>query len=348
MSELVPTSFAIPSLGPIFIGNLLNYAFMGVLVVQVYFYSLAFKSDRLPLKALVGLVLGLDIIQTGFSTHCSWDVLIVSWGDMAHVQEQTWSVTTLAPMAGSVAFVVQCYYAWRVWILGAHHRITLPIVSLICLSGLASFIMSLCYGIAMNLELSVIASHLQAKFLVAWLSTSMVCDLLITITLVIQLHLRRNQHFRFVNEVVHRTIRMAIETGALTCGIAIAELASYGRSTYFNMLIILCGKVYSNSLLASLNSRAPILRKDEPADKDAWQIYEEHISSSRSWTARSTQVELRIEFRKSMKSKCAEHGRNTMDRRELPITITFLPQNVSVGGRTRMLDWIGGTYQDIN
>ncbi|KAF8054998.1 hypothetical protein FPV67DRAFT_951190 [Lyophyllum atratum] len=321
MSQLDPTSFAIVSLGPVFIGNLLNYAFMGVLVVQVYFYSLAFRSDRLSLKALVSLVLGLDIIQTGLSTHCSWyasvplrkyaehrctaplafqrfrDVLIVSWGDMAHIQKQTWSVTTLAPMAGSVAFVVQCYYAWRVWILGAHHRITLPIVSLICLSGLASFLMSLCYGIAMNRELSVIASDLQAKFLVAWSSTSMVCDLLITITLVIQLQLRRNQHFRFVNEVVHRTIRMAIETGALTCGIAIAELALYvnGRSTYYNMLIILCGKVYSNSLLASLNSRAPILRKDEPADKDVWHIDEGYISSSRSWTARSTQVELRTE-----------------------------------------------------
>ncbi|KAF5368265.1 hypothetical protein D9615_010364 [Tricholomella constricta] len=101
---------------PQFIGNLLNYALMGVLAMQVYFYTLTFQEDRLAIKSLVYLVFVLDIIQTCFSTHYFWQSLVDGWGDTSPAIA-AWSLGTLTPLAGSIAFIVQSFFAWRIWVL---------------------------------------------------------------------------------------------------------------------------------------------------------------------------------------------------------------------------------------
>lgn len=82
------------------------------------------------------------------------------------------------------------------------------------------------------------------------------------------------------NQMIHRAIRMTIETGALTAAVAITDLVLYlnadANAWYFMLFVLhlptstsisirlssglLIGKIYSNSLLASLNSRAPIFQ----------------------------------------------------------------------------------------
>jgi len=276
-------------MGPFLIGNLLNYGLMGVLAVQVYFYSLAFPRDRLANKALVGVILCLDIVQTCCATVYIWHILIVGWGDMAYIEHAPWSISTLSPTAGTVAFIVQSFFAWRIWILGTRRWPYILIVGAILLTALASCAMSFCYGIAL-VTTSPNASHMfESTALVAWLVTSIVCDLMITVTLSVQLWMKKQKEFHFVNHVVHRGVRMALETGGLTCGVAIAELVLFltPQSPYLHMLVIISGKIYSNSLLASLNSRAPIFRKDDPADEEVWEVNNASITFRRTATART-------------------------------------------------------------
>ncbi|KAF8074482.1 hypothetical protein FPV67DRAFT_582630 [Lyophyllum atratum] len=270
---------------------------MGVLAVQVYFYSIAFPSDRLVTKTLVYVVFALDIVQTCFSTVYVWHILIVGWGNMEHVHDAPWSITTLSPTAGIVALLVQSFFAWRIWVLGAERRTFIPLVSGIVLRVYTQFAFASCvtafaYGIA--LVQAPLSSH---GLLLGWLATSIVCDLLITITLVQQLWIKRHKEFRFTNIVVHRALRIAIETGAVTCGVAIIELVLCltPKSPYVHLLILVSGKIYSNSLLVSLNSRAPFFRKNCPADEEVWEIENPSIAFERTITARSPELGLHSE-----------------------------------------------------
>ncbi|KAF5368268.1 hypothetical protein D9615_010365 [Tricholomella constricta] len=271
ISQLISSSLHHGSTGGSFIGNLLNYALMGVLAMQVYFYTLTFQGDRLALKSL-------DIIQTCFSTHYFWHGLVDGWGDSSPAVA-SWSLGTLTPLAGSstspsllledikclqttfdvVAFIVQTFFAWRIWVLKTSRWPSIQnfLVIIILVSDVAL----------------IEGELLQKSAFTGWLSISIVCDVLITVTLVVQLRAKRNRDFKYVNHVLHRAARMAIETGGLTCLIAIAELALFAswRNVHFFALIIISGKVYSNSLLASLNSRAPTFRKDfPPEDVEVW------------------------------------------------------------------------------
>lgn len=84
---------------------------------------------------------------------------------------------------------------------------------------------------------------------------------MITTTIVTQLLRRRSGNiFSYkTNQIVHRAIRMTIETGA----VLIATWAKGGNSAVSGVEFLLgfpVSKLYSNSLLASLNARAPIFQ----------------------------------------------------------------------------------------
>jgi len=156
--------------------------------------------------------------------------------------------------------------------------------------------MSFCFAIQPADKYPVDAAVYYETSFMVWLPSNIACDLLITGTLVTLLRSKSNEGFKFVNQVVHRAMRMALETGALTCGVAIAELVLYlnsWRTSYWCLLMIISGKVYSNSLLASLNSRAATFRGDEPADVIVWREddSEVNVASGRTFTTRSTQME---------------------------------------------------------
>ncbi|KAJ6503967.1 hypothetical protein C8R45DRAFT_1186123 [Mycena sanguinolenta] len=94
-----------------------------------------------------------------------------------------------------------------------------------------------------------------------WLAGAMACDIIITVTLVVQLIFRRKGTLAATKRIIHRAIHMAIETGAVTSVAVTVELALILNATttsWYFMLGLLITKIYSNSLLASLNSRSSI------------------------------------------------------------------------------------------
>lgn len=98
-----------------------------------------------------------------------------------------------------------------------------------------------------------------------WMAGSVASDVMITTTIVVQLLLRRSGNIfsRKTNQIVHRTIRMTIETGAVTAVVAISLYSKSANSAFSGVDFLLgypISKLYSNSLLAGLNARAPIFQ----------------------------------------------------------------------------------------
>ncbi|KAJ7149713.1 hypothetical protein C8R46DRAFT_1125850 [Mycena filopes] len=267
-----PADFDISTItGPMLLGHLFNYALLGCVAIQVYVYVLTFPNDKIAVKALVYSVFLLDLLQTGFATHYAWYVLASGWGDPLALLSTPWTLATLAPLTALVAFLVQIFYSWRIWVISRHDKKFIPILSIIGLLAIASCVAGWYTGIALpnggsgplaqvNLKRSVKTFNLDPS-VTTWLAGSMACDVIITITLVFLLAVHRNEALHTTKRIVHRAMRMAIETGALTSAAVIVELAlilNVSTTSWYFMLGLLITKIYSNSLLASLNSRAPV------------------------------------------------------------------------------------------
>lgn len=90
---------------------------------------------------------------------------------------------------------------------------------------------------------------------------------------------------------------MAIETGALTCCAVVIELVLYltSYSTYWFILVIVSGKIYSNSFLASLNARAPMIRMEDSSDEVIWKADDVELVFRKTFGATSTVGAVRSE-----------------------------------------------------
>ncbi|KAJ7657577.1 hypothetical protein B0H17DRAFT_1145815 [Mycena rosella] len=288
-------SFPPPNFDIAFItGPLCNTALLGCVGIQVYVYVLAFPHDKLVVKALgifpglgrkpaltispVYSIFFLDLLQTGFATHYAWHakqsyryVLAGGWGDPLALLSTPWTLAAIAPLTALVAFLVQLFYLWRIWVISNGKNGFIPILAIIGFTATGSCIAGWYAGIALpnggsgplaqvNFKRSIKTFNLDPA-VTTWLAGAMACDVIITITLVVQLAVRRNEALVATKRIVHRAIRMAIETGAVTSVAVTIELAlilNAQTTSWYFMLGLLITKIYSNSLLASLNSRSPI------------------------------------------------------------------------------------------
>ncbi|KAJ7737233.1 hypothetical protein DFH07DRAFT_944270 [Mycena maculata] len=262
-------------------------ALLGCVAIQVYFYVLAFPRDKIVVKALgifIGLgcklalkilpvysVFFLDLLQTGFATHYAWYVLAGGWGDPLALLSTPWTLATVAPLTALVAFLVQLFYSWRIWVIGNGQKRFIPILAIIGLTAMASCIAGWYAGIVLPSGGSGPLAQISLKrsiktfaldpVVTTWLAGATACDIIITVTLVVQLAVRQNQALAATKRIAHRAIRVAIETGAVTSVAVTIELALILNATttsWYFMLGLLITKIYSNSLLASLNSRSTI------------------------------------------------------------------------------------------
>ncbi|KAF8207922.1 hypothetical protein K438DRAFT_2013309 [Mycena galopus ATCC 62051] len=259
------------STGPMLLGHLFNYALLGCVAIQVYVYVLAFPHDKTVVKALVYSVFFLDLLQTGFATHSAWYVLAGGWGNELALLSTPWTLATVAPLTALVAFLVQLFYLWRIWVISNGQKRFIPILAIIGLTTKGSCIAGWYTGIVLpnagtgplaqvNFKRSIKTFDLDPA-VTTWLAGAMACDIIITVTLVVQLVVRRNGALAATKRITHRAIRTAIETGAVTSAAVTIELALILNETtpsWYIMLGLLITKTCSNSLLASLNSRSPI------------------------------------------------------------------------------------------
>lgn len=81
-------------------------------------YYLGFPNDKTGIKALVYVLFLFDTIQTALTTHNAWHFLGSGWGNVAVLSNPGWSWIAVPLFSGIVSASVQCFFAWRIHILG--------------------------------------------------------------------------------------------------------------------------------------------------------------------------------------------------------------------------------------
>ncbi|ESK85585.1 hypothetical protein Moror_9999, partial [Moniliophthora roreri MCA 2997] len=255
---------------PLLIGYMLNWGLYGVLSVQVYLYWTAFPNDDLLSQTLVyGLYL-LETAQTVLLTRDAFKAFVFGFGNAVSLAKvhNLWFNTYF--LDALVALVFQVYFANRIRLLLPKSKV---IPGIIVLLSFAQFASGICAAISTKTikffsnptgtstshthTLSAWPSPLPGYI---WNGCSTVADILIAVTMVYVLS-RHDTTFKQTRSLVKRLNRLAMETGSLIAATSLAQpflfLLLPGQ-TYHVAPAIIIAKLYSNSLLVTLNTRIRI------------------------------------------------------------------------------------------
>ncbi|KIY49816.1 hypothetical protein FISHEDRAFT_13227, partial [Fistulina hepatica ATCC 64428] len=245
--------------GAVILGGLFAALLCGVVIAQAVVYIKMYPKDPLKVKLLVTLVLSLDVIHTGFIWTAIWDWIVIHYGDTSSIDLIHWSVAFTIMFTAILTFCVHMFLAHRIWLLSHKNYLLTVVILFLAFSRLISATATT-GGMLKYARFSTFRAHGFAWIFTLGLALSCVADILITASLFVLLHTSRSGQPHF-NAVIDALILYAFENGLLTCIGTVASMICWilmGNNLIFMALHFGIGKLYANSLLATLNARRVI------------------------------------------------------------------------------------------
>ncbi|KAI9445958.1 hypothetical protein H4582DRAFT_2069319 [Lactarius indigo] len=152
-------------------------------------------------------------------------------------------------MTAVTSFFVQGYFCYRIWKLNKQLLWLCWIIAIFTVTQSTGAI----WGAITSLTGRNFGVSKAPLYL--WSIMSATADILIAVAMTLLLRRARG---KFSNFVLIRVVRLTIETNALTASVAVASLvlyAAFPNEVYFAFTLDFIGKLYSNTLLVSLNNR---------------------------------------------------------------------------------------------
>ncbi|KAJ7336120.1 hypothetical protein DFH08DRAFT_939230, partial [Mycena albidolilacea] len=254
---------------PTFIGT------YGIGLLQCYLYFKNYPKDTIALKITVLAMLMVDTAATALMAFTVFDNAITHFGDLAYAaiinpgkisaRHYFHSLLNGAshPDLGGVSLTENNFrslFAWQIWGISRNAIATGAIVLL----SLTSFALGICELVSpphkLCFTLMVIASGMIE-------GTSSLCDILITTILIYVIRSKRMTGISTTDRMIDTIVRYIIARGVLTAITQILYLAvglAFPGQLYWQPLRQILGKLYVNSVLASLNVRQSVRGKGQP------------------------------------------------------------------------------------
>jgi hypothetical protein len=224
------------------------------------FYFQTYPSDRKFLKYLVTGIWILDTLSLLFVSHSTYTWLVIDYDDPAGLNKVIWSIASEPLCSATIAFIVQTFMAYRIYILKP--KLLILSIGIVAASltawgvGLAAVRISL----TTTVGFSALNRKLHALAIIGG-SLGSVLDIIIAITLVTILRAqgvgKLARTGRIVSALTLYLITTNILTSVITASAAITFFSSPKTSVY-EAINILVSKAYTNAFLSQLNLRESI------------------------------------------------------------------------------------------
>jgi hypothetical protein len=148
-----------------------------------------------------------------------------------------------------ISLIVQGYFCYRIWVLNKRSSWVCWIIAVAAVTQSAAQVWSSIKPLVDG-EIKIVKTAIYI-----WSISSSLADILIAVAMTLLL---RRAIGNFSSFVLVRVVRLTVETNTLTATLAIASLVLYvafPNELYFIFTVEIIGKVYSNTLLVSLNNR---------------------------------------------------------------------------------------------
>ncbi|KAJ7636457.1 hypothetical protein FB45DRAFT_906645 [Roridomyces roridus] len=252
------------TLGAISVGYVLAWGLYGVLSTQAFSYFQKFPKDNKWLKLLVSSLWLLDTIQLVLIGQMLYNWLVINYGNPASFQVNgIWSFSVGILLTNLIILIVELFLTYRVYLLSDGNWI---LCSVIILLSLLFFVFELVAVVRM-FQLQKLALFYKFEWISsAGLACASTADVLIAVSLCRYLMKTRTGLRTKTDSIVTRLILYAINTGLLTSVVVLMDMVCF--LTMPDNLIhlsfnIMVGKLYSNSLLATLNFRDSVRRRNK-------------------------------------------------------------------------------------
>jgi len=237
-----------------------NWALYGVLVVQTYVYSYNFPEDRILIKLLVYAVFLIETIQTAMSGADLYYRFASGFGNMNRLNNPYISAFEVPLIGAVVSLAVQYFFSYRVWVLSNEKSWWVCVIICVCstFDALAAF----AWGVYSHV-IDMFVDGWRLKFFAwSWLIGNTVADTLIASLMLHHLTGRRGAgDDPFRKHALRRIVRLTVETNVMTTVngiIALLMVSIFPNKLWYTCPVAVLGKLYSNTLLVSLNNRISI------------------------------------------------------------------------------------------
>ncbi|KAF8266052.1 hypothetical protein EI94DRAFT_1702061 [Lactarius quietus] len=242
----------------------LEWCLYGTLIVQFYVYSYNFPSDSRFLKLLVRCVLFIETLQTALSGADLYYWFATGFGDMHHLASPYASAFDVPIIGSIVSLTVQFFFAYRLWVLGNREYWWLS--ALICVVSSVDATAAFA-GVSIRAWLRSMQEHVQRDFAsgrwlkilaMTWLIGNTVSDTLIASAMLYHLVKLKKRDGRFSSHALCPAASSYAGLAAIVSFVATFMVVLYSDKNWHVCPTAIIGKLYSNTLLVSLNNRVSI------------------------------------------------------------------------------------------
>ncbi|KAJ7861288.1 hypothetical protein B0H13DRAFT_2355183 [Mycena leptocephala] len=245
--------------GALLIGVFISIFFQGILSVQAYIYFESFPEDSRKLKALVAIVT-LDFAHLVMICQAIYYYLVLSWGNDTVLLNTTIPLDLhLIPLSLS-SMACQAYFLHRVWRFSKNNIITGMLGAACLTNGIMNIVMAV-----QTIQHNTIGK--DTGEVIAVFAVGAAGDL--SMAAILCWYLRREMTmFDKLNSLLTRIIRFTLATGLATSLLALGCLVAYVVRP--KSLIFLARRMYTNALLATLNSRKSLRKHLSQPGPSQW------------------------------------------------------------------------------
>ncbi|TFY57464.1 hypothetical protein EVG20_g8541 [Dentipellis fragilis] len=234
-------------LGPILMGSMMNVLLLGVMIIQCFVYFERYKRDRPMIKSIVGLLLFLDCLSSAFAMAMTYNYLVTNFANPPAIAVTNIGIDPYPLLTGVTSLVVQCFFAWRILVLTKSRLLSLVIMILSVIQ-----MRTMIGGIIVK---DFVKLDQIKQISLIWLLGSVLTDAIITVSLVAVLS--RKTGIAATDNLTSKIVRLTVQTGLATTTFALGTVIAYlvSSSTMHLAFGLPLSKLYTNSLLSSLNAR---------------------------------------------------------------------------------------------
>ncbi|ESK97780.1 hypothetical protein Moror_17345 [Moniliophthora roreri MCA 2997] len=198
----------------------------------------------------------LETINTGLDFGIIWEPLIETFGDSRALQVQPILLASDPIMTAIISTIVQVFFALRTYRM-TKSKVLLSTICALAFCSLVGAVTSTAF-IATSLRWDHFPVYRGP--ILTWLLASALCDIVISISLVGALYKGKGS-FKSTNSLINKIILLTVQTGTITSVAAIGDALTFlfvlnSHTTIQFIWDFSLSKLYSNSLLSTLNARS--------------------------------------------------------------------------------------------
>ncbi|EIM80421.1 uncharacterized protein STEHIDRAFT_172679 [Stereum hirsutum FP-91666 SS1] len=241
-------------LGPLVIASMINTFVYGICIMQLYEYYFACFHDGWKTTTFVSYLAILDTFAVCLNASLIWYYTVSGFGDITVTASTPWMYNVVPILSVMASCPIQHFLAWRIKRL-TKSWIIFGIVSAIswasCISGIVASVLALQVGqVSNNTNLLPWAD--------TWLAAATACDVSITCMLLVFLTKNRTGFSQKTDSMIEHLIKVSLESAVPVTIFTVCDLAILTTMPTSNVHMLFAlgmGRVYTNTVLTTLNSR---------------------------------------------------------------------------------------------